>query len=197
MTACHFALDLSSLNLRDHGGYLHFYCSGHPLVRQNGCISLQQHVLSVHLGRWLCSGEKALFLDGDRTDVRPDDLAVVTASELRARTLGEPATPVWLSCQRCGESLAAPASDGHRKYCSASCATRASRRFEVTQEDLEKLVWEMPTTEGAALLGVSDKAVEKRCKKYGIQKPPSGYWAKGEAGKLTSGTFAIDWGHPS
>lgn len=153
--------------------------------------------MSVCLGRWLTAGEKVLFLNGDRTGVRPESRALVTAAELQARTLGEPAAPVSLSCQRCGKSFEAPASAGHRKYCSASCASMASRRFEVTPEELEKLVWEMPTTEVAALFGVSDKAVEKRCKKYGIQKPPRGYWAKVDAGKLTSETFAIDWGHPS
>jgi hypothetical protein len=49
-------------------------------------------------------------------------------------------------------------------------AARASRRLEVTPEELERLVWEMPTT----LFAGADKAVEKRCKKHGIQKPPRG-----------------------
>lgn len=47
-----------------------------------------------------------------------------------------------------------------------------------TKEELEKMVWETPTQQLAKNLGVSDKAVEKRCKKYEIQKPPRGYWAK-------------------
>jgi hypothetical protein len=122
-----FALDISTLKLRDHGGYLHFYCPGHPLARQNGYVALQRHVMSVHRGRWLYSVEKVLFLNGDRTDVRPENLAVVTGAELRARTLGEPAAPVTLTCQRCGEPFEAPASDGHRKYCPASCAAQVSQ----------------------------------------------------------------------
>jgi hypothetical protein len=140
--------------------------------------------MSVRLGRWIGRNEKVLFLNGDRTDVRPENLAVVTATELRARTLGEPAPAVTLSCQLCGKPFEAPASDGHRKYCSAKCAARASRRFEVTPEELEKLVWEIPTTHVAALFGLSDKAVEKRCKKFGIQKPKRGYWTKAEAGRV-------------
>jgi hypothetical protein len=63
--------------------------------------------MSVHLGRWLCNDEKALFLNGDRTDLRPENLALVTASELRARTLGEPTAPVMLSCQRCAKPFRA------------------------------------------------------------------------------------------
>jgi flagellar basal body rod protein FlgC len=48
-----FALDVSSLNVRTYGGYLHFYHPGHPLARQNGYVALQRHVVSVRLGRWL------------------------------------------------------------------------------------------------------------------------------------------------
>lgn len=46
------------------------------------------------------------------------------------------------------------------------------------KEQLEKLVWEKSTVKIAQELGVSDKAVEKWCKKYCISKPPRGYWAK-------------------
>ncbi|BAT55007.1 hypothetical protein NOS3756_39830 [Nostoc sp. NIES-3756] len=47
-----------------------------------------------------------------------------------------------------------------------------------SKEELEKLVWEKPTAQIGKDLGVSDKAVEKWCKAYGIDKPPRGYWAK-------------------
>jgi integrase len=49
-------------------------------------------------------------------------------------------------------------------------------------ETLSRMVWEMPTTEVAFKIGVSDKAVWKRCKKRGIAKPPRGYWAKRKGG---------------
>ena len=39
----------------------------------------------------------------------------------------------------------------------------------------------MPTSQVAKIFNVSDKAIEKRCKKFGIEKPPRGYWAKKEA----------------
>jgi hypothetical protein len=47
-----------------------------------------------------------------------------------------------------------------------------------SKEELAKLVWEKPTTQVAQNFGVSDKAVEKWCKAYGIEKPPRGYWMK-------------------
>ena len=47
-----------------------------------------------------------------------------------------------------------------------------------SKEELEKLLWEKPTTYIAKDLGVSDKAVEKHVKKLGLTKPPRGYWVK-------------------
>ena len=52
-----------------------------------------------------------------------------------------------------------------------------------SKEELEKMVWEIPTWKLAEQLGVSDKAIWKWCKCYGISKPPRGYWAKVQAGK--------------
>ncbi len=46
------------------------------------------------------------------------------------------------------------------------------------KERLHELVYEMPVTKLASILGVSDSAIYKKCKYYGISKPPRGYWAK-------------------
>jgi transposase len=46
------------------------------------------------------------------------------------------------------------------------------------KEELEKLLWEVPTTILAKRFGVSDVALAKLCKRIGIDKPPRGYWAK-------------------
>ena len=53
-----------------------------------------------------------------------------------------------------------------------------SRKFEISKEELEKLVWELPTTKIGKQFNVSDKAIEKRCKLFQISKPPRGYWQK-------------------
>ena len=47
-----------------------------------------------------------------------------------------------------------------------------------SKELLGKMLWEMPTIKIAKQFGVSDKAVAKWAKAYGINKPPRGYWAK-------------------
>lgn len=63
------------------------------------------------------------------------------------------------------------------------CDYKPARKFEVSKEELEKLVWEMPTTHVCKLFNVSDKAISKRCKLLGIEKPPRGYWTKVKANK--------------
>lgn len=46
------------------------------------------------------------------------------------------------------------------------------------REELQKLVWEQPTIHLAKQLGVSDNAINKKCKLWNIPKPPIGHWLK-------------------
>lgn len=87
-----------------------------------------------------------------------------------------------VNCFYCGNLLTNPDQD---TYCSIKCSRLASRKVErPSKEDLEHLVWAKPTTQIAKDFGVSDKAVEKWCKAYGIEKPQRGYWAKKQAQSL-------------
>ncbi len=47
-----------------------------------------------------------------------------------------------------------------------------------SKEELEKMIWETSVSEVARKFGVSNVAVAKWCKSYGISRPPRGYWAK-------------------
>lgn len=47
-----------------------------------------------------------------------------------------------------------------------------------SNEELKEMVWREPSSKLSKMLGVSDKAIEKRCKKFDISKPPRGYWEK-------------------
>ncbi len=54
-----------------------------------------------------------------------------------------------------------------------------SRKVErPSKEDLQKMIWETSVLEVSHKFGVSDVAIAKWCKKYGIPRPPRGYWAK-------------------
>ena len=52
------------------------------------------------------------------------------------------------------------------------------RKFNPSKEELENFIKTFPTKKVAKMYGVSDKAIEKRCKIFGIDKPPRGYWTK-------------------
>jgi transposase-like protein len=43
---------------------------------------------------------------------------------------------------------------------------------------LARVLWAKPTCQIAKEYGVSDKAIEKWAKKFELNKPPRGYWAK-------------------
>lgn len=60
----------------------------------------------------------------------------------------------------------------------SNTGTRRTKIVWPSKEELEKLVWEMSTLQLSKKLGVSDKAIEKRCKRLLIPKPPRGYWNK-------------------
>lgn len=60
----------------------------------------------------------------------------------------------------------------------------SKEKFKIDRDELEKLVWSMPTVKVAELFNVSDNAIARRCKKYGIQKPPRGYWEKKKHNKI-------------
>ncbi|MFX0101634.1 MAG: hypothetical protein ACFFCS_18835 [Candidatus Hodarchaeota archaeon] len=66
----------------------------------------------------------------------------------------------------------------------AKLAAEASRcntgkpKFKLTKEELEKEVWEKPSEQIAKEQGVSGRLITKKCRQYGIDKPPRGYWAK-------------------
>jgi len=57
------------------------------------------------------------------------------------------------------------------------------RKFNIEKDDLEKLVWEKPMEQIGKEKGVTSNTVAKWCKKYGIENPSRGYWAKKYAGK--------------
>jgi hypothetical protein len=88
-----------------------------------------------------------------------------------------------LVCLGCGEPICNTNTSG---FC-MKCSFESKRLFNPSKDELEKLVWEIPTTKVAKIFGVSDKAIDKRCEILNISKPPRGYWSKKKAGKLING----------
>lgn len=182
----YFDLDINKLSLkkRKSDGYIYFYMPQHPLAAQNGSVSIQRHIMSAHLRRWLKPDEAVKFINNDRSDYRLENLKLVPYDEI-FKEVTKPGRQVKLTCEICGTPFSVSLYQSkRRKHCSLKCGAKAQRRFDITPEELADLVWEMPTTHIAEMYGVSDKAIAKRCKKHNIQKPPRGYWAKLQAGQI-------------
>lgn len=156
------------------------YCYMPESEYANGAGKVMEHVyvMCQSIGRKLESNECVHHIDHNRANNDISNLMLMTNSEhakLHAEEKYGP--PQVRNCDNCGEEVY-----GRirylKKYCSYTCAGAASRRLNITKEELEKLVWEMPTSRLSKILGVSDVAIAKRCKKLGITKPPRGYWEK-------------------
>jgi Zn-finger nucleic acid-binding protein len=73
--------------------------------------------------------------------------------------------------------------DRYQDYCPACAGVRMNSG---EHRDLLRLVWRTSTVRVAAEMGLSDKALEKRCKRAHVPKPPRGFWAKYDAGYFAS-----------
>lgn len=76
-------------------------------------------------------------------------------------------------CVNCGN----PVVRGKCRSCSLKYVKPTKIKWP-SKEELQILVWEQPFTKVAEHLGVTDRAVQKRCVKQGIPFPRKGYWLK-------------------
>lgn len=89
------------------------------------------------------------------------------------------------SCSYCYTSITKYSTLGLCRKCASIRFNFKNRKVErPSKHELEILIWSKPTTHLAQDFGVSDKAIEKWCKAYEIEKPPRGYWAKKQAQSL-------------
>jgi hypothetical protein len=78
----------------------------------------------------------------------------------------------------CGKKISGYVKNGKCGSCSQKNRIRVRKVERPTKEELYNLIWSMPTSKIAEDYKVSDKAIEKWCKSYEINKPPRGYWMK-------------------
>lgn len=142
------------------------------------------------LGRKLKPGEVVHHIDEDRENCAPKNILVFHTigdhtrfhnakhfhiEQLRDQSWVTILDPIPKICP-CGKSF--ETFSKRRVYCEDQCPTRPFIKKRPDKEILESEIWLMPTSEIAKRYGVSDKAVEKWCKLYGLSKPPRGYWSK-------------------
>src|ERR1035437_5811892 len=78
-----------------------------------------------------------------------------------------------------------------RKYSKTckKCVQKARKVERPPKEELERLVWRKPTNLLAKAFGISDSAISKWCKRYGIKKPGVGYWQKSTSNQIRTDIF--------
>lgn len=159
-------------------GYRYFCDKRHPLASKASKVWMHRHQASVKLERWVTPEEHVHHLNGDRGDNAHSNLVVLTSSEhaLLHHPYAAGAPPNLRPCASCGK-IFTPAHE-RIKACSHTCARECTRKLTISKEELEKLVWAIPSSRIAAQLGVSDTAIAKRCRVLGVRKPPKGYWAR-------------------
>lgn len=103
--------------------------------------------------------------------------------------------PVTIYCAVCGDPVQVCASHVPRRVtCSIFCRIPWQRQFEIDPDELLLAVWSEPVRAIAASFDVSDKAIEKRCKRLGVIKPPREYWAKIQNGIAhKEALFQLGW----
>lgn len=141
------------------------------------------------LGRSLGKSEQVHHINGDKTDNRPDNIMVMRTNAdhrcLHSNFLYElfktedgsyVAVKRQIECKHCGR-LFVP-NDYRNSFCSVACYKEDKTSAIPDKLELERLVWEMPSTKVAKIYNVSDRTIGKWCVKLGIEKPPRGYWTK-------------------
>ena len=87
-----------------------------------------------------------------------------------------------INCSVCGkEKIILKSRLKKNNFCSRKCLELSAYKGyknKPTKEELSDMLWKIPTTKIAANYSVSDKAVERWVKKFGLTKPPRGYWTK-------------------
>lgn len=91
----------------------------------------------------------------------------------------KPAFRQKTTCVNCGDFISDKATQ------CKTCQGLKNRIVErPSAEELRELLWQKPTLQIAKEFSVSDKAVEKWAKSYGLVKPPRGYWTKTHRGAV-------------
>lgn len=176
----------------DKNGYVVVEYPEHPKAFDTGTgiIGVYEHILVAErdvVDRELKPLEVVHHLDRNRSNNSPDNLLVLQSNmhgKLHSwidKNIVIPkdgyAERTAVGCIRC-VSCERPIRPEER-FCSTECASSNRRKCpEISKDDLQRLVFEKPSTLIAKDFGVSDKAVEKLCKKLGVEKPGRGHWAK-------------------
>lgn len=147
-----------------------------------GSYKLKQKLLSKNIlenkcricgnsGEW-CGKELSLQLDhinGINNDNRLENIRLLCPNcHSQTETFSGKRNKVNNFCEDCGERIHKQSKKCFK--CSSISKGINQRKFEISKKELENLINNHPMTTVGRMLGVSDNAVRKRCKKLGLLK---------------------------
>jgi hypothetical protein len=184
-------LDLNKQK-RDTNGYYYVYAPFHSMANKAGKVFVHRHVMAETLNRLLFTDEHVHHVDGNKANNAPANLVLVSPEQhalIHAQQRGWNERKKETACCKCGiifycSKQRLERSISGNVFCSDECFTVFNRRVEIDAQELEYLVWKFPTVKLVSVLGISDVAIGKLCKRLGVSKPPRGYWRKVETGKI-------------
>lgn len=155
-------------------GYILVYVPEHPFcIKQpenSGWAYEHRYIIECELGRQLRKDEHVHHIDGNKTNNDRCNLHLMSASEhstlhyhMRHTNVARGPLPY---CKVCGKQV-----NTHRnKYCSPACAKLGARKHtRPSKEVLEAVIMSgTPATAIGEMYGVSDNAVRKWARQYGI-----------------------------
>lgn len=132
-----------------------------------------------NIGVWL---DKKISLqlehkNGINNDNRIENLCFLCPNcHSQTDTWGGKYNKIKYYCKSCSNPI-----KGYGDIC-YKCNGQQNRKFEITKNELEKLINENPMIEVGKMLGVSDNSIRMRCKVLGINIPKfqSGHWIKND-----------------
>jgi hypothetical protein len=162
----------------DSAGYYIIYMPSHHRARSNGVTYEQYIIAEEKLGRLLRDGEVVHHEDEDKLNNHPDNLYVfaTVADHSRYHKTGrrEQVEDYWISpvltrgCKQCGKTFEYRESHDNT-FCSIECMALNNRVIaRPTKEELHEMIKTKSFTQIGKDYGVSDNAIRKWCKYYGL-----------------------------
>lgn len=169
-----------------NNGYIEITMPNHPNARKNGTILEHRLIAEQKIGRYLKSSEVVHHIDGNKVNNIEDNLIVfrTNADHTRFHKIGvmkdmKDGTYICpvkekeiCKCVHCGKYFVK--NKKKHRYCSTECYNKYCNEQFVLNENrpnkelLQELVNQLPFTTIANMYNVTDNAVRKWCKKYGI-----------------------------
>lgn len=164
-------------------GYIAYYLPSHHRSGKTGLVYEHIIIAEEKLGRELVDGEVVHHEDENKHNNHPDNLYVFKTDEDHSRFhktgLRIQVEDFWVSpkvlikskCNHCDKEFEYEKGNSKGHYCSNKCFSLSQRRVErPTKDELLNLIKTESFLEIGRMYGVSDNAIRKWCKEYGLPR---------------------------